>query len=134
MSTLDASLLLAHFTTDDVHHGEATGFLAGHVEEEHFINPLTLAEVLVGPARAGMLNEAYQAVADLGINEQALPDDAAPHLARLRVQTGLKMPDCCVLVTARQTGTAVASFDNRLRRAAEALDIAVVPERASGRT
>ena len=40
-------------------------------------------------------------------------------LARLRVKTGCKMPDCCVLATAATHNTAVATFDARLRRHAD---------------
>lgn len=127
MSTLDASLLLAHFNSNDYHHVDATDFLAANVDEDHFINPLNLAEVLVGPARAGTLNHVRQAVAALGVVEQPFPVDAATELAELRARTTLKMPDCCVLLTARQTGTPVASFDDRLRRDAQGLGLTVVP-------
>jgi predicted nucleic acid-binding protein len=37
-------------------------------------------------------------------------------LAGLRVKTGCKMPDCCVLASAATRTTAVATFDERLRR------------------
>lgn len=127
MSTLDASVLFAHFNSSDSYHANATDFLAAHVEEDHFINPLNLAEVLVGPARAGTLEQVRQAVAALGVIEQPLPVDAATELAELRARTTLKMPDCCVLLTARQTGTPVASFDDRLRRNAQRLGLTVVP-------
>jgi predicted nucleic acid-binding protein len=40
-------------------------------------------------------------------------------LATLRVRTGCKMPDCCVLASAATRNTAVASFDERLRRHAD---------------
>jgi predicted nucleic acid-binding protein len=35
-------------------------------------------------------------------------------LALLRAETGLKLPDCCVLLAAEQSGAAVATFDDRL--------------------
>ena len=47
-------------------------------------------------------------------------------LARLRTATGLKMPDCCVLLAAESTNARLATFDNRLRKAAPARDIDTV--------
>ncbi len=40
-------------------------------------------------------------------------------LAKLRVKTGCKMPDCCVLASAATRSTAVATFDEQLRRHAD---------------
>ncbi|MGB3737226.1 MAG: PIN domain-containing protein [Ilumatobacter sp.] len=40
--------------------------------------------------------------------------------AELRVETGLKMPDCLVLATARRLGARLLTLDARLARAAEA--------------
>lgn len=48
-------------------------------------------------------------------------------LARLRVRTGLKLPDCCVLYAARMNPPAqLATFDTRLAAGAAALDIGVL--------
>jgi hypothetical protein len=41
------------------------------------------------------------------------PRDTAVRLAQLRADTGLKMPDCCVLLAARDSGASIASFDHR---------------------
>jgi predicted nucleic acid-binding protein len=41
-------------------------------------------------------------------------------LARLRVATRLKMPDCVVLACAQAHGLGVATFDDALRRVAGA--------------
>jgi len=52
------------------------------------------------------------------------PDDAQPwRLASLRASTGLGLPDCCVLDTARQISSAVATFDARLVRRARELGV-----------
>jgi len=47
-------------------------------------------------------------------------------LARLRAATGLKMPDCCVLLAVETTTARLATFDDRLRKAATARDIDTV--------
>ena len=50
----------------------------------------------------------------LEVNELPFPPDSAVRLAKLRASTGLKMPDCCVLLAAADAGATVASFDGRL--------------------
>jgi hypothetical protein len=79
------------------------------------------------PARAGRLHDARTAVADLGVVEIALGDDAAGRLAALSAETALKMPDCCVLLAAEdaQAG-AVLAFDDRLARSAQQRRLRVV--------
>jgi predicted nucleic acid-binding protein len=55
---------------------------------------------------------------DLDVTSVPLLDDAPVRLAMLRAGTGLKMPDCCVLLAAEQTHGALATFDYRLATAA----------------
>ncbi len=55
--------------------------------------------------------------------EQPFPSDTAVRLARLRADTGLRMPDCCVLLAAQDAAGRVAAFDDRLIRAAEVLGL-----------
>nr|WP_293774994.1 hypothetical protein [Sporichthya sp.] len=43
----------------------------------------------------------------------------------MRAETGLRMPDCCVLLSAEATGATVATFDDRLAASAEARNLAV---------
>jgi predicted nucleic acid-binding protein len=51
----------------------------------------------------------------LGISEVPLPEDASTRLAELRARTGLKLPDCCVLLAAETASAdAVLTFDERL--------------------
>ncbi len=53
------------------------------------------------------------------IEELPFPADTAVRLAQLRASTGLRMPDCCVLLAAEDAGASVASFDDRLAQASE---------------
>jgi predicted nucleic acid-binding protein len=53
-------------------------------------------------------------------------------LAELRVRTGLKLPDCCVLDVALQHRAAVATFDDRLARVARDLGLDVVGAESAG--
>ena len=127
MIVLDASVLIAALTPADAHHRAARELLSPAITENEglMINPVTLAEVLVLPARQGRAAEVRDLVLDeLGVVEVPFPKQAAWVLARLRA-TGVKMPDCCVLMTAMEIGATLASFDDRLRRAATDHGVAV---------
>jgi predicted nucleic acid-binding protein len=119
LTVLDASVLLAHFDGSDRQSNDATEILAN--ADELAASTITLAEVLVGAARAGRLEEQIAALAELEIQELPIEMGAAAALARLRAETGLRMPDCCVLHAALVSGSqALATRDTRLSRAAAA--------------
>jgi predicted nucleic acid-binding protein len=117
---VDASVLIAHLDGNDALHDRAVEALQATAEQPLGCSPITLAEVLVGPARAGRLPDARSAITDLGVVEIPLGDDTAGRLAGLCAETALKMPDCCVLLAAEDVqAQAVLTFDDRLVRAAE---------------
>ena len=121
MIILDASFLIAQLDSADLHHARATQFLdeVNGIDEVMWgASPITLAEVLVRPARAGLLHAASTAVQRLGVDVVALTPDAPKQLAELRASTGLRMPDCCVLLALEQVGGELATFDERLAAAA----------------
>lgn len=68
--------------------------------------------------RAGALPAAQAALRTLGVTELPLPPNASERLAALRVETALKLPDCCVLLAAEAAGGTVLTFDDRLAREA----------------
>ena len=125
MIVLDASVLIAFLNPDDVHHHDADEFILRAIGDgqELAINPVTLAEVLVLPTRQGRENKVAE-LGNMGVLEASFPPDASRALARLRV-AGLKMPDCCVLLTAMDRGAALVSFDDRLVAAATQQRVAV---------
>lgn len=119
MIVLDACVLIAHFDENDAHHGRAGRLLAGLGVEPAIMSPLSRAEVLVAPARAGRRRAVEDAMDRIGIAIDDLPAAAAGQLAELRAHTGLKVPDCCVLLTAERHGPAeIATFGARLARVA----------------
>jgi predicted nucleic acid-binding protein len=120
---LDANVLIAYLDSEDAQHAQAESLLAREIDDDFAANPLTLAEVLVGPSRAGRLAAARTALRELEVMEQPFPADTAVRLARLRADTGLRMPDCCVLLAAQDAAARVAAFDDRLIRAAEELGL-----------
>ncbi|MGH2364409.1 MAG: type II toxin-antitoxin system VapC family toxin [Chloroflexota bacterium] len=123
---LDASVLIAHFDAEDVHHRRAAALLLATPEEPLHASQVTLAEVLVGPARAGRLQEALAAVADLAVLGVDLAHGCPARLATLRAESGLKLPDCCVLLAAEEVGGTIATFDPRLAAAARSRGLRVL--------
>lgn len=116
MIVLDASVIIAHMIDGDLHPSRAMDIL--DTEEELAVHSMTMAESLVGPVRIGRGEQAREAIARLGIEQLASPPDEPLELARIRVDTGLKLPDCCVLAAALHTSATLATFDIRLAEAA----------------
>ncbi len=126
MIVLDASVVIAHLAAADAHHARATAFFREHADADFIVHTLTLTEILVGPTRVGRALDATRALAALGIDEWAPPAGSAARLAQLRVESGLKLPDCCVLDAATETASALATFDEQLASAARAAGLATV--------
>lgn len=125
MIVLDASVLIAHLGATDALHDRAVELLVDAADDELGASPLTLAEVYVGPARAGKLARAQRAIHDLGVTAVSLGDDAPERLATLRSTTGLRLPDCCVLYAVEAAAAEIATFDDRLKSAAKRLRLPI---------
>lgn len=123
MIVLDASVLIAHLDGSDRHHAKARKLLEANSGEPLGASPITLAETLVSPARASRLEDTEAALQRLGVRELPLEQGAPRHLAEMRAEIGLKMPDCCVLLAAQDHGGIVASFDSDLLSAARKLGL-----------
>ena len=126
MIVLDVSVVIAHLSSHDVHHEQATTFLRTYAHERFLVHPLTMTEILVGPIRVGRGEAAEHVLASLGIGDWMPPARSAARLARLRVESGLKLPDCCVLDAAMMANARLATFDERLARAATESGVEVV--------
>lgn len=123
---LDASVLIAYLDGADAHHQRGEALLAREIDDDFAASSVTLAEVLVNPARQRRLDAAVEALAELDVEELSFPVDAAVRLAHLRADTSLTMPDCCVLLVAEEIGARIASFDHRLIVAASGRDLTVL--------
>lgn len=128
---LDASVLIAHLDSTDLHHAEAERLLEESGGTPLGASAITLAETLVPPARNGRMKDAEFALRRLGVEELAIGADAAPRLATLRAETGLKMPDCCVLLAALDREATLASFDSSLLTSAQELKLETAPQRSA---
>lgn len=127
MIALDASVLIAHLSSRDAHHDAATDILLTACPGSMLVHTLTLAEVLVGGVKLGRGASMRNDLQAAGI--QAAPHDAGEplRLAELRVTSGLKLPDCCVLDVAASSQAALATFDDALAKAAQRLGVTVLP-------
>jgi len=124
---LDASVLIAHLDGNDRHHLKARRLLDESVGEPLAASAITLAETLVAPARGGRLADAEAALRQLGVEKLAIGVDSPGRLATLQAGTGLKMPDCCVLLAALDHQATLASFDSSLLSAARELEVKTTP-------
>jgi len=118
MIVLDASVLIAHLDPRDALHDAADEQLLEAADQPFGASTITLAEALVAPLRTGALRTTQAALRALEVEELPLPPNAAERLAALRADTGLKLPDCCVLLAAETVNGGVLTFDERLARAA----------------
>lgn len=119
MIALDSSALIAFAAPGDAFHERAVTLMCEAADQPFVSSVITVAEFLVEYARAGSVREAREMLAEVGVMELGLPVDAAERLAKLRAETGVKLPDCCVLLAAEDAGaTQIITFDDRLERAA----------------
>ncbi len=125
MIVLDASVVIAALSPSDLLHDRALRLLAEQVDEQFVLHAVTRAEVLVAPVRAGRADIVEAQLDGLGVSTVGLRSGDALSLAQIRSRTGMKLPDCCVLLAATESGAAVATFDDQLARAAEHLHLAV---------
>ncbi len=131
MIAVDASVLIAHLDPSDAHHAAAGDVLLA--DDAFLTSVVTLAEVLVGPARGGAGADARDVLGRLGVVAAPLRDADAGELAALRARTGRKLPDCCVLHVARSRRLPLATFDRRLAASTRELGIVVIGEAGPGR-
>ena len=124
MIALDVSVLIGYLDATDVHHESATSLLTREIDEDLAANILTVAEILVAPTRTGQAEMVLTSLTTWRSRRcNCLRGRVA--LAQLHAETQLKMPDCCVLLTAREQQARLASFDERVVPAVRALGIDV---------
>jgi len=124
---VDASVLIAHLDPADAHHQAATNLLREASPTSLTVHGLTLAEVLVGGVRVGQGAAMRQDLRAAGVMVATADADEPLRLAELRVSSGLKLPDCCVLDLAVRAQLPLATFDDALAAAARRRGVPVLP-------
>jgi predicted nucleic acid-binding protein len=132
LTVLDADVLIGVLNRDDAQHRKARRLIVDVLTEvpERAISAMTMAEVMVGPMARGDAAGEKARLFIQGLRAEIVPlDEAGARLAAsIRVRTGVKMPDACVLATAMQMRgrhpgpVTIASFDKRLLRAWRAVE------------
>jgi predicted nucleic acid-binding protein len=126
---LDATVLIAYLDDTDPHHRAAAATLGDHAGSPFATSALTMAETLVRPVGRGAADRVLDIlVTQLEIITVPVMGTEAARLAEIRAHTGLKMPDCCVLLAAeRVSASKLATFDTRLGQVAAERGLAVLP-------
>lgn len=120
---LDADVLIAALDSTDAHHRSAFELFQGwrQASTPRAMSLVNLTEVLVGLAGdAAMLRVGREAIGALGIKPHAPNEPIAVDAARLRARHPISLPDGYLLASARHLDAELASFDQKLRRAAGA--------------
>lgn len=119
---LDADILIGALDSSDAHHDRARELfvLARERQDPLSISLVNLTEVLIAPAAdASKLAAAREAIAALGIAIHQPSEAIAVDAARLRGHHPISPSDAYLLATAKHTGSTIASFDRKVRDAAE---------------
>jgi predicted nucleic acid-binding protein len=126
----DASVIIAYLDPSDSLHDKAVDLVLSTVGKRRKIHALTLAEVLTGARDDKTTDKIWDSV----IGKMSVEISQAPGpilLAKARRTSGLKMPDAVVLATATAENGLVATFDDRLKSAADAAGILYLPPEAA---
>ena len=119
---LDAGILIGALDGSDADHDRARErFVRARERQDPLsISVVNLTEVLIAPAAdASKLAAAREAIAALGIAIHQPSEAIAVDAARLRGHHPISLPDAYLLATAKHTGSTIASFDRKVRDAAE---------------
>jgi len=125
---VDADVLIGALDGSDPHHTEARALFALWQERDdtRLISVANLSEVLVAPATDRQrLRIAREAIAALGVAVNQPAEAIGVEAARLRSSHAISLPDGYCLATAHHTGSSLASFDEKILRAARAEGIAL---------
>ncbi len=121
----DSDVLIGFLNRDDAHHRQAVNWMrdAAAPGTQRWLCAVNLAEILIGPIRAGVEDRVTQMLTHLDV--ETIPVDAglARRAAAVRAETGLKLPDAFAVATARLAtergldDVRLASFDGDVLRA-----------------
>jgi len=126
MIVLDANILIALFDPADAHHARAEYLLVNHADESLALSSLTLTEFLIRPTAAGLASQARTFIGNMGIIVSPVLGADTSHLAQVRAETGLKLPDAVVLWLAISSAATLMTLDDHLASVAQSLGVPVL--------
>ena len=126
MIILDATFLIAFLDEHDPHHRDSKDLIEANFVEGFAVSAVTLAEVLVHPAKAGKEDRALSSIRRLGVKTIGVEPDGGMSIAHLRANHAIRMPDALVLHYALSTGSRIATFDRGLKTAAHEAGLGTV--------
>ena len=119
---LDADVVIGALDSNDPHHRQARTLFRSWQRQDatRLLSVVNLTEVLVAPsANRGRLQAAREAITALGVAVHQPNEAIGVEAARLRNAHPISLPDAYCLATARHADATVASFDEKVLRAAE---------------
>lgn len=131
---VDADVLIGALDASDSHHRVARAlFTEWHRSGTAVVvSAVNLSEVLVAPAADRQrLRQARTAIATLGVAVHGPGETIAVEAARLRQIYPISLPDAYCLATAGSLDATLASFDQKVTRAARAEGTATASRRRS---
>jgi predicted nucleic acid-binding protein len=91
------------------------------------VSVVNLTEVLIAPSSdASKLAVAREAIAALGVTVHQPNEAIGVEAARLRRRHPISLPDAYCIATAKHTGSTLASFDQKIVKAAKREDVEVI--------
>jgi predicted nucleic acid-binding protein len=118
---LDADVLIGALDGNDPQHRRARALFTRWREAQDAcaVSAVNLTEVLIAPsADTSKLAAARAAIAALGVTVHQPNKAIAVEAARLRKRHRVSLPDAYCLATAKHTGSALSSFDQKILKAA----------------
>lgn len=125
LAVFDSDVLIGFLDRDDDHHSRALERvrLAIAPGTRRLVCAVNLAEVLVGPTRAGTLGAVDESLRRLSLEVVVVDRGLAERAAAVRAQAGVGLPDAFALATSLHLETSSAedvrleTFDRALARA-----------------
>ena len=102
----------------DSHHEWATRFLVDHCDAAFIMPALTFAECLVRPTQKNAADAFLASIAGLDLDVTDVSAASAMQIAHIRATSKLRMPDAVVVAASLINGSALATTDQTLAKAA----------------
>jgi predicted nucleic acid-binding protein len=126
---IDADVLIGALDGNDSNHARAVElFTRWHRDQDQTaMSVVNLTEVLVAPSsNASKLTVARRAIGALGVTMHQPNEAVAVEAARLRQRHPVSLPDGYCLATAKHTNSTLASFDQKILKAARVEGVSTV--------